>query len=236
MIMNGKIEFSTKISDEWKDALKKRNALDAIDFLKSAQEKLLFSTLDINSYYHIRDSNKKAYDEWNKKLFEQGSISNFPQTTIDYFSTQVPADFLLSKVSYNLFNSLHSFFDNYAHFLHRSLYPNETIPEKLYFFHVSKKISKDPIFQVVSVEINNYTGKTAFKYINNIDNTNKHRRLISPQTTMYLNDGEQKIVIPAFEKNGKNDEKEMEDILEDCYELCIDFYNEVTSKVFDCIK
>ncbi|MGD6792525.1 hypothetical protein [Metabacillus indicus] len=236
--MTYQTNFSTEIHPECKSILTGRNALDGLDFLRSSQDKILYSILDLNAYYHVEKQNGESYSEWNSKLFEQGSISEVPKTMVDYLSTEVPAHFILNKISYNFFNSSHSFFDNYGHFLHATLFPNTSIPERLYFHNVTDMISKKSLYHDISKAIAKYTSKSVYSHIKDIDNTNKHRMLISPESSLWLNDGQQEITIPSFTKGNKapHVEKTMEDILEDCHQLCVDFYNEVTNRVFDTIK
>jgi hypothetical protein len=230
-------DFTSKILPEWEKALQRHNATDALDYLKYSQEKIVFSILDLNAFYYVLNQNKKAYEKWNNKLMQEGKISHFPNDMIDYFSTSVPSHILLNKINTNYFNSMHSFFDNYAQFLFRCLFPTERIPNRLYFYNILEKIRKEPSLNTILTTIENYTVKDAFTYINDINNVNKHVGAISPEITVILNDGEQSVHIPEFDKDGKpHDETDMTKILEDAHELVIEFYKHVTDVVFNYLQ
>ncbi|WNB93431.1 hypothetical protein [Bacillus sp. NEB1478] len=254
-------DFSTTISSEWKSklyimvsnvkGLQNKNTVtgvaateeivrqkvsEIISYLESAQQKILYAILDLNTFYYSLKEYREAYSDWNKKLFSEKKVSGPPNFKVDYCSTHVPLEVLLSKISYTFFNSFHSFFDNYGHFLYACLYPDKEIPKRLYFYQVRNELLIDATYKSVSDAIEEYTIKPSFSYVNSIDNMNKHVRLISPQASVSLYDGTIEIVMPEFIKGKETyNEEEMQKLFEDCYELCVGFYNKVTSKVFDTI-
>lgn len=259
--METQSNFSTSISSEWKSKLyimvsnnkgiqnkKTKAQLDAtqelveqrvneiLTYLESANQKILYAILDLNAFYYSLNGLGEAYKEWNRKLFSEGQVSGSPECKLDYCSTPVTLNVLLSKISYTFFNSFHSFFDNYGHFLYSCLYPEKEIPKKLYFYHVRQELLKDSKYKAISDVIEQYTSKPSFSYVNDIDNLNKHERLISPQANVFLNDGSVEIEMPGFIK-GKEvyDKEEAQNLFEECYDLCVNFYKEVTQKVFDTI-
>lgn len=252
---NNQREFSSEIPSEWMSILYKQvlsiahNKVDPLTFLNnsthvketlaflnSAQNKITYAVLDLNSFYFVTGCLEKVYCEWHQKLLNKVRVSGKVDTTINYLSTQVPGDVLLNKISYNFFNSFHSFFDTYAHFLHKSLFPDVEISQRLSFFQIRNQIKNDSSLNEISEIIEGYASTTAFKYLNAVDNTNKHRKLVLPEITISLNDGTLEMLIPQFNKGEKYKEKEIEGIIEDCYELCVNFYNKVTEKVFEVIS
>ncbi|WP_338786276.1 hypothetical protein [Metabacillus sp. FJAT-53654] len=253
--------FSASIPSEWKsklyimisnvEGLQSKNTMaevaateeiveqkvsEIITYLESAQQKILYAILDLNAFYYSLNGLGEAYSEWNRKLFSEGQVSGPPECKLNYCSTSVPPEVLLSKISYTFFNSFHSFFDNYGHFLYACLYPEKEIPKRLYFYQVRNDLLGDIKYKTVTDAIEEYTSKPSFSYVNDIDNMNKHERLISPQANVSLNDGNVEIEMPGFIKGKETyDKEEMQNLFEDCYELCVGFYNKVTNKVFDTI-
>lgn len=227
--------FSLEIIPEWKELFDE----DTLSYLKSAQEKVFFTILDMNGYYYVKESTQKAYAEWNSKLFTEGRVSNFPESTVnvEFYYGQLPSNLLLSKTVLTFFNTLHSFFDTYGHFLHKSLFPMDSIPPKLYFSHVVKKIQGCQQMSSIADTLENFTYQYIYSYIVDIDNTNKHRDHISPQLTVWLNDGDQTTELPAFEKDGrKHYDFYLEDALEDSNKFVIELFNEVTKVVTAYLK
>ncbi|MFF2287310.1 hypothetical protein [Peribacillus butanolivorans] len=259
--MKTQVDFSAAIPSEWRSKLYimvsnveglqnkntaaelaateeivKQKVSEIITYLESAQQKILYAILDLNSLHFTLNEFREAYSEWNRKLMSEKKVSGPPDCKVDYCSTPVPPEELLSKISYTFFNSFHSFFDNYGHFLYACLYPEKEIPNRLYFYKVRNELLVDTKYQTVSDAIEEYTSKPSFSYVKDIDNMNKHERLISPQATVSLYDGTVEIVMPGFIKGKETyDDKEMQKLFEDCYELCVGFYTKVTSKVFDTI-
>lgn len=94
----------------------------------------------------------------------------------------------------------------------------------------------DPTKNSVTNAIGKYTSKAIYDLITDIDNINKHLGTISPDTTLILNDGSFEVEVPQFNKDGRSHgDIELEKALEDAYELLIDFYNEITNEVINCL-
>ena len=235
--MDKEFEFSTGLTSEWEEIVMTLNLGDALEYYKDSQDKILFAILDINFFYYILDKEKEAYREWNDKLFENKSISNFPANTIEFCGQYISSEILLNKICMNFFTSLHSFFDNYAHFLHLCLFPDEVIPKKLYFGTLLKKINQNNKFGNIYNKICGFKRNKYYNYIIDIDNINKHRSIVSPQSTIWLNDGAIEIEIPEFSKDGANYSKEqMVNVFEDSLNMVNDFCKHVTREVFDYLE
>lgn len=235
--MDKEFIFSTEIKDEWKENIEKLGLNQALEYLKDSQDKILFAILDINSFYYVLDKKKEAYQEWNEKLFANKTISGGPINKIEYCNQHVPAEILLNKISMNFFTSLHSFFDNYAHFIHSCLFPNDDIPKRLYFGTIFSKISKINEFKNIYDNILEFKEEKYFDYIVNVDNVNKHRGIISPQSTIWLNDGTIDIEMPKFDKDGTlYSEEQMMNALEDSLNLVNNFYKAITKSVFEYLE
>ncbi len=236
--MNEEFEFSTVLLPEWKEIAKTLNLGEALEYLNDSQDKIVFAILDINFFYYIIDKKKEAYQKWNEKLFENKQISWLPINNMKYCGQDIPFEILLNKISMNFFTSLHSFFDNYAHFLHLCLFPNEKIPERLNFYKMLNKISKNDKFAKIYNKMCLILEKEKyFKYIVDIDNINKHRSVVSPESTTWLNNGDIEIEMPGFTKKEAIYSKvRMVDALEDSLNLVNNFYKEITQEVFNYLE
>ncbi|CAH0315442.1 hypothetical protein SRABI84_05034 [Peribacillus simplex] len=81
----------------------------------------------------------------------------------------------------------------------------------------------DTKYKTISDAIEEYTSKPLFSYVTDIDNMNKHVRLISPQVNILFNDGTVEIVMPGFKGKKPYNEEGIQKLFEDCYELCVGF-------------
>ncbi|WP_419873098.1 hypothetical protein [Candidatus Pristimantibacillus sp. PTI5] len=228
--MNDYLEITTEIPLEWKDTFTDT----ALSYLKSAHEKAYFSVLDMNAYYYVKAASSESYSAWNRQLFSEGTISGFPVTgvQVDMYNGSLPADLLLSKINLNFFNTIHGFFDTYGHFLHVALFPGSNVPKNLYLSTVKQKIDGYPTMSSISDALRKLTSQYIYSYINDLDNTNKHRDHISPILTTWLDNGEQTIEVPPFDKDGREHyDYYMEDAFEESCKLVIDCFNDVTAEV-----
>jgi|GEM_PF-6284318 len=236
-MMNEEPYFSLEVREEWKQFFSQQ----ALAYLKSAQDKILYSILDINGFYSVQKAIDDSYKEWNRKLMKgglSGSVSDvLPHDAVSYFGGDVPTELLLDKIHLNFFSTIHSFFDTYAQFLYRTLFPKDNVPSKLYFYNVKDKISSDSTMVSVEKAIEQYTSQSTYSYISDMDNTNKHSRHVSPETTIFLNDGEQQTDVPAFQKGKRSHDKQpMQDLLEDSTALVKGFFNDVTTEVLKYVR
>jgi hypothetical protein len=227
------MEFSTKIFDKWKEVLSK----ESIDLIEYAQQKIIFAILDLNAYYYAIGKIKESYTEWIKPLFEKGRVSNFPDSNVEYCSTQVPSDVFFNKINFSFYSSIHSFFDNYGQFMCSCLFPARPESVKFYFNDVYKELGGNSTFLDIFNKVQEFKRKNIFQYITDIDNVNKHRYTVSPLVTTWLNDGEITTELPEFIKEKRRHNKtDMVDNYEDSLDLAIEFYNKVTPLIIQYLN
>ncbi|APB75610.1 hypothetical protein [Paenibacillus polymyxa] len=227
--MSEQFNFSLKVLDEWKQIWN----IETIDYLKTAQEKVFFSIMDLNSYYYVQNELNKKNEIWLKE-FEDGKPFELPSSLlrIDYYYTEQPVEIFMSKISLNFFGTVHSFFDTYAHFLHRALFPQDPLPYDLNFHKVRGKIKSDNSMKDIKDKIKE-NERVIQRYVGDINNMNKHRKHIHPISELNFVTGEQSFSFPAFKKGQDYEEKVTKETLESSCKMIIEFYNEVTKMVYD---
>lgn len=227
--MSKQFEFSLKVLDEWKQIW----TTETIEYLKTAQEKVCYTIMDLNSFYYVQNELDKKNKMWLTE-FEEGKPFEFPSSflKIDYYYTEQPAEIFMSKITLNFYGTVHSFFDTYAHFLHKALF-SDPLPDKLNFEQVIKKIISDTSMENIKIMIEKNKG-AMYPYVRDINNMNKHNKHIHPFSEVRFDTGEQTFSFPAFKKgNNDHDEKATKESLETSCEMIIDFFNEVTKSVYD---
>lgn len=226
------MDFTTEVSNEWKEVLSKTS----LEYLESVQQKILFSILDLNAYYHAMKKSKEAYQKWVKPLFENKPIYDFPETIINYCSTDIPSTMFLRKINFSFYNSIHSFYDNYAQFICSCIFPLRAECTKFYLKNVYTELSKDVCYKAIYDKIGEFMKNKVYWYIIDMNDVNKHRYTISPLVTTWLNDGEITSQLPEFIKSKRHNETDMEDSYEDACDLNIKFYEEVTPLIIQYLR
>lgn len=189
--------------------------------------------MDLNSYYYIQNELNKKNDTWLNEL-KNGKPFEFPSSLlkIDYYYTEQPAELLISKITLNFYGTVHSFFDTYAHFLHKSLFPQDPIPVYLNFSKIKNKIKSDDSLEEIKMKIEE-NEVAIFPYVGDINNMNKHQKHIFPYSEMDLVTGEQSFTSPAFRNKNDHEEKITKDTLESSCKMIIDFFDNVTKMVYE---
>ncbi|OAB41791.1 hypothetical protein [Paenibacillus antarcticus] len=227
--MNEQYSFSLKVLDEWQQIW----TSETIEYLKTAQEKVFFSIMDLNSYYYVQNELNHKNRIWRKE-FEEGNPFEIPSSVlkIDYYYTELPAELFMSKITLNFYGTVHSFFDTYAHFLHTALFPDH-LPNNLNFAVVRKKIVSNHFMKNITRTIGK-NKRAIYPYIRDINNMNKHSKHINPISELSFETGEQIFSNPAFKKDTTDhEEKAMKETLEASCKMIIEFFNEVTNSVYD---
>lgn len=205
---------------------------ETIEYLKTAQEKVFFSIMDLNSYYYIQNELSHKNRIWRKE-FEEGKSFEIPSSVlkIDYYYTELSAELFMSKLAFNFYGTVHSFFDTYAHFLHTALFP-DPFPNDLNFAKVRKRIVSNPSMKNISRTIGK-NKSTICSYIRDINNMNKHSKHIHPVSELGFETGDQIFSSPAFKKDSTDhEEKALKETLEASCKMIIEFFNEVTKSVY----
>lgn len=168
------------------------------------------------------------------KEFEKGKPFELPSSLlrIDYYYAEQPAEIFMSKITLDFFGTVHSFFDTYAHFLHKALFPQDSLPNNLYFHKIKEKIESDNSMKNIMDKINEKL-EDIYVYIGDINNMNKHRKHILPISELSFITGKQSFSFPAFKKGKEHDERITKETLESSCKLIIELFNEVTQTVFD---
>ncbi|MCK6075375.1 hypothetical protein [Paenibacillus silvae] len=223
------LSFSRTVLNEWERTWDN----ETIDYLTTAQEKIFFSLMDLNSFYYIQNELNKKNKIWLKEV-ENGNPFEFPSSLLqmDYYSTEQPAGLFMSKITLNFYGTVHSFFDTYAHFLHKALFPQDTLPILLNFKQVKNKIKSDSSMKNIEIGIDE-NEVAIFPYVTEINNMNKHKKHVSPFSWTNLVTGEQSFFLPAFRHKNDHEEKITKDTLESSCKMVIDFFNNVTQTVYD---
>lgn len=226
--MSNQFDFSLKVLNEWKQIW----TTETIEYLKTAQEKVFYSIMDLNSFYYIQNELNKKNKIWLKEL-EDGKSFELPSSflKIGYYYTELPAELFMSKITLNFYSTVHSFFDTYAHFLHKALFP-DPLPDKLNFEQVRIKINSDNSMKYIQRKLKKNKGKM-YTYVRDINNMNKHNKHIHPISEVRFDTGEQKFSLPAFKIIKDHEEKATKETLETSCKMIIDFFNEVTKTVYE---
>lgn len=230
-------KFEKVIKKEWKELFDKNNVSDCIPYLKTAQNRIVYAIYDLNAYYYVKEEWKKRQIEMNEILKEKGKITDsfLSESRIMYCGTEMDYVDYLNKINFTFFNSLHSFFDVFGKFLFKTLLPASRASDN-YLFDVINELKKHTNYANIIKKIEQYTKKDDFKYIYDLNNTNKHIQDIPIDSIFFINDGSLNAEIKEFKKHIAHPEENMINKLDDVLELVVEFYNDLIKEVIDYLN
>jgi hypothetical protein len=173
---------------------------------------------------------------------EKGSVSNFPESSFDYFNNNISEEIALFKVASSSFYYLHSFFDNYAQFLNTTLLANQAMDRNCVSIkNMANHLRQKDIYNEILDMIDDCLGDPMYQFIEDYNNVTKHQINIFVDSRLYLNDGDLKTNIPGFDKKRKSDitthlSNDLETKIYDSYEFTRNFCIDTTQKVYEILK
>lgn len=98
--MEGNKNNTKLLGYEQKKILFNAMVVDGIQFLESSLIKLQLAHLELCSLRNIKKGINNSYEQWNSKLMEKGSFSDFPERNFDYFSNIIPEEMAFLLILY----------------------------------------------------------------------------------------------------------------------------------------
>lgn len=213
---------------ELQKLLKEKYIIDSYQFLSTCEFKIFSSEISYKALTNICVEQFNKFDTQREELFKNafetgmGTIKA-EEDEIDYFGVKVNRDVLIDKLTIEIFSTLHSFFDTYAQLLNSALFANKSLKIKdVSFTKVIDNLDSFPEYTGTFISLlKSVKQSSEFTFITDINNIVKHRFQIYTQTKFNLFDGNKNLIIPKFRKgNNVYTEKELLDIIKDCFDYC----------------
>lgn len=190
--------------------LKDKKVADSYQYYESSSYKLYlagvtFSALEnvINSY--LENEKSHVRDVWNS-AFTSG-IGSFVvrENSIDYFGMKISPAVAMDKLTMEVLSLLHNFYDNFAQWMNSALFGEKAIDiGKVSIKSLITKLPSFPEYTGIFIDaLKELIKSDEYTYIEDFNNTLKHRRQIftNNQIDIFTVDGT--VVIPKFEKDGR---------------------------------
>ncbi|WP_238907560.1 hypothetical protein [Clostridium sp. YIM B02506] len=237
--MNSKgFVFKSDIPQEWKEIFKNEGKSDCLSYLESAINRIIYAIHDLFAYDYAKDEWGKRQLKMGEILREKGSVSDkfFLESRILYCGYEMPYNSFLAKINFTFFSSLHSFFDIYGKFL-LNIFELDIRNDNIYLIDVVREMEKCSKYKNIAKKIRDYTRKNEYKYIYDLNNSNKHNKDVSVKSILFIDDGTIDAEIESFKQKKKTHPTEnMVLKLEDITAFVIDFYDKVTEEVVRTLK
>jgi hypothetical protein len=201
------------------DILYKNMICDTIPFLESVFTKLRYAQIELNSIDFVVGSMKQDQEDWFQKLYKNKTVG-FPETkAISYFGYTLGADEAIGKLVFSFFHYLHSVYDISSHLINTTLLANKKKKiDRVTFKTVSEMIRNYSQYIDVVKLIDTTKSSDLFKYIDDINNINKHQYNMDLHVMLSISYGDVETKIGGFEKKGTpHPEVNMKQHMEDCF-------------------
>lgn len=220
--------------------LKDKKIADSYQYYESSNYKLYLADITfralenvVNGY--LEAEKKHVSNVWNSALTSGMGTFVPSDNSVDYFGITINSAVVMDKLTMEVLSLLHNFYDNFAQWINSSLFGEQAID--IGRVSIKSLINKLPSFPEYSGkfidDLKNITSSDEYSYIEDFNNTLKHRRQIftNNQIDILAVDGE--VVIPKFEKDGRHHDKT--DVLQKL--KCLLTYSEQwLKKSYDYIK
>jgi len=200
------------------DTLCKNMICDTIPFLESVFTKLEYALIELNSIDFVVNSLKQDRENWFQELHKNKS-AELPETkTISYFGHTLDTDEAVEKLVFSFFQYIHSVYDISSHLVNTALLANEKKKiDSVAFKTISETIKNYPQYIEVKTLIDTTKANDSFKYIDDINNINKHQYNMGLHVMLNISYGEVETKIGRFEKKGTpHPEVNMKQHMENC--------------------
>lgn len=216
------------LNKEHQKLLYSKKLEDSIQYLENCMDKLSMATLEYNSIEYIIENSNKNCETIRKKrdddLKNEGKFSLTNEEAsklygcISYNGSYLSTQRMIKKVLIDFFSYLHSFFDNWAQFLNVVLLANRQKNEnEIQFKQINNYINKYKEYNEIRDKISNIKKSKKFKYIEDFNNTVKHKYNIKAKYNLSMINFEPITSIPSFRKGNRIHHRK--NILEWCSEV-----------------
>lgn len=190
--------------------LKDKKVADSYQYYESSSYKLYLADITyralenvVNGY--LESEKTHVSNVWNSALTSGIGTFVSRDNSVDYFGMKINPAVAMDKLTMEVLSLLHNFYDNFAQWINSALFGEQAID--IGRVSIKSLINKLPSFPEYSGDfIDNLKvliSSDEYSYIEDFNNTLKHRRQIftNNQIDILTVDGE--VVIPKFEKDGR---------------------------------
>lgn len=190
--------------------LKDKKVADSYQYYESSSYKLYLADITyralenvVNGY--LESEKTHVSNVWNSALTSGIGTFVSRDNSVDYFGMKINPAVAMDKLTMEVLSLLHNFYDNFAQWINSALFGEQAID--IGRVSIKSLINKLPSFPEYSGDfidnLKDLISSDEYSYIEDFNNTLKHRRQIftNNQIDILTVDGE--VVIPKFEKDGR---------------------------------
>lgn len=232
-------QFSEQEDYEFLKLLKDKKLLNAYKFYISCMYKLYCAEISYKAAEEIvqkmKNENKQNLQKSYRKRIKKKIIKVRPQNHIvNYCGFTIDSTTMLNKLTMEIMSLMHSFFDVYAQWTNAVLLGERALGVgQVSLKRLEKELKQYPEYKDnYRVKLKDIINDSKYKYIEDFNNTLKHRYQIYVKNQFDILQQKEKIYISKFKKgNNIHEQEELIELLgehlEFCKEILNDSYNSV---------
>lgn len=228
--MNKLINF---LSYDFKCFLKEHYIIDSYQYIDSTFYKLYSASINLQAIANLVTEKKqliKTRKEEQELLLKTNHFCNISieEDNICFLGISVDRYYAYNKLFTEIYSNLHSFFDVFAQYINLAFLGDDALTERLSIKTLCAKFKNFNEYNGSFCDtITNLLSDDRFKYIEDLNNTCKHRFQILSHSKQNLLSGDYELTIPSFSKDGRiYPEKDLLSHTKDLLDFCINLFYE----------
>lgn len=228
--MNKLIDFLTY---DFKCFLKEHYIIDSYQYIDSTFYKLHSASLNLQAITNLVNEKKhliKTKMEEQELLLKTNHFCDISidEDNVSFLGVSIDRYYAYNKLFTEIYSNLHSFFDVFAQYVNLAFLGDEALTERLSVKTLCNKFKNFSEYNGNFYDtITNLLSDDRFQYIEDLNNTCKHRFQILSHSEQNLFSGDYKLTIPSFSKDGRTyPEKDLLTYTEDLLDFCINIFYE----------
>lgn len=220
------------------NALHENMLCDSLPFLESVFTKLKYAFVEINSVEFIIESLKEDRQNWFEELHKKKTAGLPEVKSISYFGQNLDSNEAIEKLVFSFFQYLHSVYDISANLINTALLANQKKSiNSISFKNILEILKEFPVYKDVKTLIDTTKASDSFKYIDDLNNINKHQYNMALHVMLDISDGEVETKIGSFEKKGTHHpEVGMTYHMENCLKDSVSYIDNLLGSIFTYLK